>query len=110
MVKNCATQKMPLCMWETKISVLAEKGEAMRLIDTDTLDPRLSRDATPYFTLCDIENAPTVDAVPVVRCKDCRKWHDPHECPMFALEAGDYTTADGNGFCDYGERKYDETD
>lgn len=60
------------------------------------------------LTVLDMMSA--VDAVPVVRCKDCRKWHDPHECPMFALEAGDYTTADGNGFCDYGERKYDETD
>ena len=39
----------------------------MRLIDADNLNARLSRNATPYFTVPDIENAPTVDAVPVVR-------------------------------------------
>lgn len=37
----------------------------MRLIDSDKLYVRWSRDATPYFTVCDIENAPTVDAEPV---------------------------------------------
>lgn len=44
----------------------------MRLIDTDKLCARLSRNATPYFTVPDIENAPTVDAVVVTRCKDCK--------------------------------------
>lgn len=44
----------------------------MRLIDTDKLCARLSRNATPYFTVPDIENAPTVDAEVVTRCKDCK--------------------------------------
>ena len=39
----------------------------MRLIDADNLNARLSRNGTPYYTVPDIENAPTVDAVPVVR-------------------------------------------
>ena len=43
----------------------------MRLIDADKLSARLSRNATPYFTVPDIENAPTIDAVPVVRCESC---------------------------------------
>ena len=38
----------------------------MRLIDADNLNARLSRNGTPYYTVPDIENAPTVDAVPVV--------------------------------------------
>lgn len=37
----------------------------MRLIDADKLSARLSRNATPYFTVPDIENAPTVDAAPI---------------------------------------------
>lgn len=45
----------------------------MRLIDADALNARLSRDGTPYFTVPDIDNAPTVDAVVVTRCKDCRE-------------------------------------
>lgn len=46
-----------------------------------------------------VENAPTVDAVPVVRCKDCK--HHRYCCrgsiPM-----------DDNGFCSAGERKEDD--
>lgn len=43
----------------------------MRLIDADALNARLSRDGTPYFTVPDIYNAPTIDAEPVARCKGC---------------------------------------
>ena len=32
-----------------------------RLIDADKLNVRLSRDATPYYTQCDIDAAPTID-------------------------------------------------
>ena len=54
---------------------------------------------------------PTVDAVEVVRCKDCKHWqpiheHIPHmECQIFrgAYEHGYPTNADD--FCSYGERK-----
>lgn len=41
----------------------------MRLIDADKLNARLSRNGTPYFTVCDIDNAPTVDAAPVVHAR-----------------------------------------
>lgn len=37
----------------------------MRLIDVDKLNARLSRNGTPYYTVPDIENAPTVDAAPI---------------------------------------------
>lgn len=43
----------------------------MRLIDADALNARLSHDGTPYFTVCDIDNAPTIDAEPVTRCANC---------------------------------------
>lgn len=57
---------------------------------------------------------PTVDAVEVVRCKDCKHWqliheHIPHmECQIFcgAYEHGYPTNADD--FCSYGERRTDE--
>lgn len=44
----------------------------MRLIDADSLNARLSRNGTPYYTVPDIEKATTVDAEPVVYCKDCK--------------------------------------
>ena len=53
-----------------------------------------------------IEQSPTVDAVPVVRCKDCIRRYDTDECPMcFLIEGKYYEYTNGNGFCDRGERK-----
>lgn len=58
-----------------------------------------------------LKKAPTIDAVPVVRCKDCKHWkhideYIPHmECNIFcgAHEHGYPTSADD--YCSYGERK-----
>lgn len=62
----------------------------MRLIDADALmkevcdfrcgcEPDECDYADEYGKYCEfaqyIENASTVDAVPVVRCKDCKYWH-----------------------------------
>ena len=43
-----------------------------------------------------IADAPTVDAAPVVRCRDCRKFKT-YDCRMVASGYDD--------FCSYGERK-----
>ena len=48
-----------------------------------------------------INQFPTVDAVEVVRCKDCIKHGDDEECPMLSMMQ--YTESDD--FCSYGERK-----
>lgn len=48
-----------------------------------------------------IRQMPTVDAVPVVRCRDCRKFKT-YGCRMVASGYDD--------FCSYGERKGGETD
>lgn len=47
----------------------------MRLIDADELNGKAFADPDDgeYFVYCqDIEEAPTVDAVPVVRCRECK--------------------------------------
>lgn len=49
-----------------------------------------------YVDAEDIDNAPTVDAVEVVRCKNCRKFKT-YGCRMVASGYDD--------FCSYGERK-----
>ena len=48
----------------------------MRLIDADALVSleEVKHKGCAYIE--EINNAPTIDAVPVVRCKDC-KWYDP---------------------------------
>lgn len=65
--------------------------------------------------LRDIRLAPTIDAVPVVRCKDCKHRGDHEVCPLHDIrlcfdgdghmdEVEDDKTED-EFFCSYGERK-----
>ena len=50
-----------------------------------------------------IESLPSIDAVPVIRCKDCKiRYTD--RCGMFDVEA-EWEWTEDNGFCQYGERK-----
>ena len=52
---------------------------------------------------------PTVDAVPVIRCKDCKFWEQATEGSGRCIESL-YITAYSTDFCSYGERRTDETD
>ena len=56
----------------------------------------------------DIENAPTVDAVEVVRCKDCKHYNESEQgCDHFGYYS--HTPyVDEDDFCSYGERRTDE--
>ena len=84
----------------------------MRLIDADLLSEAIHDNVpAPYEDaswakdncLVELEAAPTVDAVPVVRCREC-KYYDKYQCPMrlSLVWTEDYD------FCSYGERKEDE--
>ena len=90
-----------------------------RLIDANALLAELDKFANPmpnksgYDFLCgvasvitEVECAPTVDAVEVVRCKYCIKRYDTDECPMcFVSDGKYYEFTQDDGFCDRGERK-----
>ena len=53
-----------------------------------------------------LKKQPTIDAVPVVRCKDCIRRYDTDECPMcFLIEGKYYEYTNENGFCDRRETK-----
>ena len=82
----------------------------MRLIDLDSEYIQETLYRRDFKTRQDIEeclnNAQTIDAVSVVRCKDCIRRYDTDECPMcFLIEGKYYEYTNGNGFCDCGERK-----
>lgn len=63
------------------------------------------------YAMAILQEAPTVDAVEVVRCKDCIRRYDTDECPMCFLSKGQYCEfTQDDGFCDRGERKDNETD
>ena len=85
----------------------------MRLFDMDSREDYLLdgkyKVATPY--------APLVDAVEVVRCKDCKHRYGD-ECPMMHVEWVEceedgfiemddivYDNTDDDGYCSFGERE-----
>ena len=53
-----------------------------------------------------IEDAPTVDAVPVVRCRDCEH-RGSNLCPMETVELYPWFGTKNDAFCSYGERRKD---
>ena len=84
----------------------------MRLIDADDLLAKVMIDApgfmdggseiTKAFIMAMINTrsvTPTIDAVPVVRCKDCMHRNDIHKCQLLegcgGHEADDWFCADG---------------
>lgn len=94
----------------------------MRLIDADKLERQEywgNERCFDYVDAEDIDNAPTVDAVPVVRCKDCKYYKESRVLApnkfCFRLnhptELGKigYNFA-GNDFCSCGVRRNEGAD
>lgn len=88
----------------------------MRLIDanalpnfkckvTATVGDRKDPTEMRFVFWQDVEKAPTIDAVPVVRCRNCRLWRRTEEhygkCP-FLIGENQYTSEDG--FCNLAEK------
>ncbi len=98
----------------------------MRLIDADALRKEHCKGCSIFAqedcktdpvcaSLMWVHEAPTIDAVPVVRCKDCKHYKpgkyftDINFCqrlPYYA-EKGGLNVADDD-FCSYGERRSDD--
>ena len=83
----------------------------MRLIDADSLQRRIcgakcgceyedcwNEEGCVYDHF--ISNSPTINAVPVVRCWEC-KYHNKPTCPMRLS----FNWTKDDDFCSYGERK-----
>lgn len=82
----------------------------MRLIDLDSEYIQETLYRRCFKTRQDIEewlnNAPTIDAVPVVRCEDCKQGEidDPDFPNQYYCHAG-CGWNNGDFYCAYGERK-----
>ena len=96
----------------------------MRLIDADRLnkpiyaeEDNITGSGMSYDEICGyndgidiawnkIEQAPTIDAVPVVRCRDCKQGEidDPDFPDQYYCRAG-CGWNNGGVYCAYGERK-----
>lgn len=52
-----------------------------------------------------LEAAPVVDAVEVVRCKDCRHSYFVKSCSKYECRKGCGTLKNSTDFCSYGKRR-----
>lgn len=83
----------------------------MRLIDAEEFEdalenteydisPAYEQDGYSHKLICEVlEGTPTVDAVPVVRCRDCTHYNGHWHCDYFCEAVMD------DDFCSYGERR-----
>ncbi len=89
-----------------------------RLIDANALKEQIAKEIHTYWTngtggyclaedaIADIDNAPTVDAVEVVRCKDCK--HRENLLGEMCCPCYEDLPVEDNHFCAYGERREGE--
>ena len=85
-----------------------------RMIYADALKAKAHADPDSgegFVWVQDIDEAPTVDAVPVVRCKDCKHYDNTegiqwcHLNSKLAQHGFDWHSFPEDGFCSYGEWK-----
>ena len=77
----------------------------MRLIDADKLMENKFKNDISYNAFCNlVKRQPSIDAVPVIRCKDC-KHHEDEENGMVYCKRVIGGWADEEWFCAGGERK-----
>ena len=82
-----------------------------RLIDAYKLEDLLQSNSAKYHhkddVIAAIAGQPTVDAVEVVRCKNCKHYHhygeDVYGCRTYGM-----MKTKPDGFCSYGERREGE--
>ena len=78
----------------------------MRLVDADALMEKANSDgAYGYVDAKQTSEAPAVDAVPVVRCRECKWWQEDDDVGHCDNPDGLDNYAKPEDFCSYGERK-----
>ena len=104
------------------MDIMEKSSNGKRLIDANALlDEFLKRytererNGNLVFAACEIKqdfadmisNAPTVDAVEVVRCRECKfgDWDSEPNDAMVCMRTKDGFWRSGNDFCSFGERK-----
>lgn len=71
-----------------------------RLVDEEWFD---CQEKSSFFD--EIDRTPTIDAVPVIRCKDCKWWVERH--PRLGIPWCRQTHLDreADGYCEMGKRR-----
>ena len=88
------------------MDVREKQSSEKRLIDYYYLAEKIECPGEPLVYWYDIEAAPTVDAVPVIRCRECKQGEidDPDFPDEYYCHAGCGWNK-GDFYCAYGERK-----
>ena len=59
-------------------------------------------------------DVPTIEAVPVIRCKDCKHYTEEYSaycaCTLQGCDFGNIRAVEPDDFCSYGERKEEAND
>ena len=102
------------------MNVGEKQSSERRLIDADAFLEKMKRTSRYFDVVFDVEEMPTVDAVEVVRCRECKYWGDEDgklqrsDGVLYARCTVHNYLIDGrhigwcptkNNFCSYGERK-----
>ena len=80
----------------------------MRLIDVDAFLEKMKRTSRYFDVKFDIDEMPTIDAVPVVRCKNCvhgTVFVNNQGAEYVDCVLDDYSVRKPTDYCYYGERK-----
>lgn len=89
------------------MDIREKSSNEKRLIDADAFLEKMKRTSRYFDVVFDVEEMPTVDAVEVVRCREC-KHRGTDDC-IFHIK-GEPADEElllklDNDFCSYGERK-----
>ena len=79
------------------MDVREKASNEKRLIDADAFLKKMKRTSRYFDVVFDVEDMPTVDAVEVVRCKNCKHRYSDSWC--------EYVDYDDNFYCARGKRK-----
>ena len=80
----------------------------MRLIDVDAFLEKMKRTSRYFDVKFDIDEMPTIDAVPVVRCKNCvhgTVFVNNQGAEYVDCVLDDYSVRKPTDYCSYRERK-----
>ena len=83
----------------------------MRLVDADVAD-KWMRQNNAFIDAAILKAIPTIDAVPVVRCRECENYDENGDCISLDLRIGIHSDTinydfcpDPDFYCAYGRRK-----
>ena len=95
------------------MDVREKASSKKRLIDADAFLEKMKRTSRYFDVVFDVEEMPTVDAVEVVRCRECQHWKPSGSkagnsfADMEYIGGCEFTKycRRESDFCSYGERK-----